>query len=52
MDWFKNLDLAKQVTTKRNYIWNDFKTWKREGFIKIKKILHVVAIDYGIKRIF
>ena len=48
----KNLDLAKQVTTKRNYIWNDFKTWKKgEGFIKNKKkLLHVVAIDYGIKK--
>ena len=33
----KNLDLAKQVTTKKNYIWKDFKTWKKgEGFKKIK----------------
>ena len=48
----KNLDLAKQVTTKKNYIWKDFKTWKKgEGFVKNKKkSLHVVAVDYGIKK--
>ncbi len=48
----KNLDLAKQVTTKKNYIWKDFKTWKKgSGFIKNKKKnLHVIAIDYGIKK--
>ena len=48
----KNLDLAKKVSTKKNYVWKDFKTWKKgEGFTKnIKKSLHVVAIDYGIKK--
>ena len=48
----KNLDLAQKVTTKKNYIWNDFKTWKKgDGFLKNKKkILHVVAIDYGVKK--
>ena len=48
----KNLDLAKKVTTKKNYIWKDFKTWKKgKGFTKNKKkSLHVVAIDYGIKK--
>ncbi len=48
----KNLDLAQKVTTKRNYVWNDFKTWKKgDGFLKNKKkILHVVAIDYGVKK--
>ena len=48
----KNLDLAKKVTTKKNYIWKDFKTWKKgEGFVKNKRrSLHVVAIDYGIKK--
>ena len=48
----KNLDLAKQVTTKKNYVWKDFKTWKKgKGFEKNKhKSLHVVAIDYGIKK--
>ena len=48
----KNLDLAKKVTTKKNYVWQNFKTWKKEdGFLKNnKKLLHVVAIDYGIKK--
>ena len=48
----KNLDLAEQVTTKKNYIWSGFKTWKKEtGYLKNKKhSMHVVAIDYGIKK--
>jgi len=48
----KNLDLAEQVTTKKNYMWSGFKTWKKEsGYLKNKKnSLHVVAIDYGIKK--
>ena len=48
----KNLDLAKKVTTKKNYVWQDLKTWKKgDGFLKNKKkLLHVVAIDYGIKK--
>ena len=48
----KNLDLAKQVTTKRNYIWPGFKTWKKESrFLKNKtKLFKIVAIDYGIKK--
>ena len=48
----KNLDLAKQVTTKKSYVWKDFKTWKKgSGFTKNKKKnLHVIAIDYGIKK--
>ena len=48
----KNLDLAEQVTTKKNYVWSGFKTWKKEtGYLKNKKnSLHVVAIDYGIKK--
>ena len=48
----KNLDLAEQVTTKKNYIWSGFQTWKKEnGYLKNKKhTLHVVAIDYGIKK--
>ena len=34
----KNLDLAKKVTTKKNYIWQDFKTWKKgQGYLKNKK---------------
>ena len=48
----KNLDLAAKVSTKKNYLWNGLKTWKKEyGFVENKKgNLHVVAIDYGIKK--
>jgi carbamoyl-phosphate synthase small subunit len=48
----KNLDLAGQVTTTKKYTWSGFKTWKKEtGYLKNKKhSLHVVAIDYGIKK--
>ena len=48
----KNLDLAEQVTTKKNYVWSGFKTWKKgTGYLKNKKYSsHVVAIDYGIKK--
>ncbi|WP_428080867.1 glutamine-hydrolyzing carbamoyl-phosphate synthase small subunit [Candidatus Pelagibacter sp.] len=48
----KNLDLAKEVSTVKNYIWKGFKTWKKkDGFVKNKKNqFHVVAIDYGIKK--
>ena len=48
----KNLDLAQKVTTKKSYVWQNYKTWKKEaGFLKNKKkSLHVVAIDYGIKK--
>ena len=51
-DGLKNLDLAEKVTTKKNYIWTGFKTWKKgTGYIKNKtKSLNVVAIDYGIKK--
>ena len=46
------LDLAKNVSTRSKYIWNNFKTWKKEiGFEKNKKnIFNIVAIDYGIKK--
>jgi len=48
----KNLDLAEQVTTKKNYKWLGFKTWKKESrFLKNKfKSFKVIAIDYGIKK--
>ncbi len=48
----KNLDLAKEVSTKKNYLWKGFKTWKKQtGYQKNKqKSFHVVAIDYGIKK--
>ena len=33
----KNLDLADEVSTKKKYVWNGFKTWKKgEGFKKNK----------------
>ena len=46
------LDLAKNVTTKKKYIWSGFKTWnKKKGFEKNKnKNFKIVAIDYGIKK--
>ena len=48
----KNLDLAQKVSTKKNYTWKDFKTWKKEtGYVKNnKKNFHVVTIDYGVKK--
>ena len=48
----KNLDLAEKVSTKKKYIWSGLKTWKKEsGYLKNKKKnLHVVAVDYGIKK--
>ncbi len=48
----KNLDLAQEVTTKKNYLWKGFKTWKKQtGYQKNnQKSFHVVAIDYGIKK--
>ena len=48
----KNLDLAEKVSTKKDYVWKGLKTWKKEdGYLKNnKKIFHVVAIDYGIKK--
>jgi len=48
----KNLDLAQKVSTKKNYVWTGLKTWKKSsGYQKNKKILlHVVAVDYGIKK--
>jgi len=46
------MDLAKDVTTRKNYIWKGFKTWnKEEGYKKNnKKKYRVIAIDYGIKK--
>ena len=46
------LDLAQTVTTKKKYVWQGFKTWKKEkGFEKNKKTTHkIIAIDYGIKK--
>ena len=46
------MDLAKEVSTKKIYTWQGFKTWKKEkGFEKNKKkSIKIVAIDYGIKK--
>ena len=46
------LDLAKEVTTKKNYKWIGFKTWKKGvGYIRSKKNkLKIVALDFGIKK--
>ena len=48
----KGLDLAETVTTKKKYIWQGFKTWKKDiGFEKNKKkVYKIIAIDYGIKK--
>ena len=48
----QNLDLAIKVSTKKKYVWSGLKTWKKNvGYKKnTKKLLNVVAIDYGIKK--
>jgi carbamoyl-phosphate synthase small subunit len=47
-----NLDLAGEVTTKKNYKWIGFKTWKKEKkYTKNKtKMFKIIAIDFGIKK--
>ena len=46
------LDLAKEVSTKKTYIWNGFRTWKKDiGYLKNKKKkFKIIAVDYGIKK--
>ena len=46
------LDLAKEVSTKKTYIWKGFKTWKKDvGYQKnTKKKFKIIAVDYGIKK--
>ena len=48
----KGMDLAQEVSTRKNYIWKGLKTWsKEEGYKKNnKKKFRVIAIDYGIKK--
>ncbi len=48
----QNLDLAVKVSTKKKYVWSGLQTWKKNiGYKKnTKKLLNVVAIDYGIKK--
>ena len=50
----KNLDLAEKVTTSKNYLWEDLKTWrKKDGFIKIKrKTYMLLRLIMGLKKIF
>ena len=46
------MDLAKVVSTKRPYQWNEGNTWEDTGrqCIRAHQRLHVVAYDFGIKR--
>jgi carbamoyl-phosphate synthase small subunit len=47
----KGMDLAKVVSTKRAYQWNDGSLWKAaRGPTRPQTRLHVVAYDFGIKR--
>ena len=48
----KDMDLAKDVTTKNTYKWRGLKTWKKfKGYVKNKnKKFKIVAIDFGIKK--
>ncbi|MET0281451.1 MAG: glutamine-hydrolyzing carbamoyl-phosphate synthase small subunit [Steroidobacteraceae bacterium] len=46
------MDLAKVVSTKERYQWNDGTIWRAPGrpTLRPQQRLHVVAYDYGIKR--
>ena len=46
------MDLAKEVSTPKKYIWNGFRTWTKDsGYKKNKKKSYkIVAIDYDIKK--
>ena len=48
----KGMDLAKVVTTKRAYQWNEGSLWPETGRapIRANQRLHVAAYDFGIKR--
>jgi len=48
----KGMDLAKVVTTKRGYQWNEGSLWPDSARAPIRspQRLHVVAYDFGIKR--
>jgi len=48
----KGMDLAKVVTTKRSFQWNEGTNWSLEQGPRRRpgQRLHVVAYDYGIKR--
>ena len=48
----KGMDLAKVVSTKRSYQWNEGTLWPEPARapIRANQRLHVVAYDFGIKR--
>ena len=48
----KGMDLAKVVSTKRSYQWNEGTVWPDANRVPIRshQRLHVVAYDFGIKR--
>ena len=48
----KGMDLAKLVTTKQSYQWNQGSIWPQRQSVYTKRVasFHVVAFDYGIKR--
>jgi carbamoyl-phosphate synthase small subunit len=47
----KGMDLAKVVTTRRSYQWNDGAIWRTDARSpRPQNRLHVVAYDFGIKR--
>ncbi len=47
----KGMDLAKVVTTRRSYQWNDGAIWRADPRSpRPQNRLHVVAYDFGIKR--
>ncbi len=48
----KGMDLAKLVSTKQPYQWNQGSIWPERQSVYTKRVagFHVVAFDYGIKR--
>jgi carbamoyl-phosphate synthase small subunit len=48
----KGMDLAKLVSTKRSYQWNQGSIWPERESVYTKRVapFHVVAYDFGIKR--
>jgi carbamoyl-phosphate synthase small subunit len=48
----KGMDLAKVVSTKRSFQWNEGSVWPetRRAPVRANQRLHVVAYDFGIKR--
>ena len=48
----KGMDLAKVVSTKKAYQWNEGSLWPETGRVPIRSSqrLHVVAYDFGVKR--